>query len=654
MKLRIFFVSVILIATTLNFLFESTEADLPEDAYDMTKYDPKNDVMSIRTGGTILFTNSSDIEITKMTSRYILDNPLNPQIELKMTIEGTIQNHDDYRYFFIVIADGNEYIFLAFLNGTAIGNELGTDSLILGVIGDGEGTNTLTILFNLDSIGPPKTSFDFTCIAQYILGDHEQYIDMAPDKLILITEPSEGSTVNGVIVIKGVVRESTEDRPNGTVKIKIDDGSYENVTGNDTWSYSLDTTTLSEGKHSIYVKIEGENLENAKHKITIFVDQDTGNYKYFNNKPAPNVGDWYEYISIGQGNISGLPILLFDEMNVQVTDVVLIEIDGKDYEVYRIKYYTEYRQDFGYVAYSYSIDRISWRDIDHFGIVKEQTISASEKCFYPDTQTNTTTTYSPPLETHNGFNVMVGFQNKWTFNTEVDSISSTTIAGEGETQNPPFQMNFEVVGECLYYKDNHTVFGYTYNDIYVIKTYLENPGMSIIEYYSPELGVPVQKDMFDPSGNLISSIGLDNWICPPNPKMIEKVSFNPMDPQAEINNKVIIRVNNSFADSTNNLSITLKDGDIFVAQKIIPSIPPYNTQEITFDWIPKSKGNHTLTITLSYQDYAFEETNIEIYVELNDKENIFESIGFWIGILSLITIALIISGFIIQKRRKKK
>lgn len=511
MKWRILVISFVFIVSLWNIPLGPVGADLPPDDYNLTKYDPRADVMRLRTGGTCLFTVHNDVEITKITSRYLVPSiiPSDNQIELNMTVEGIIQMDDNYTYMFFVFADGQEYIF-AYSNGMAIGFELGSDSSIPGLTAEGAGTNKLTIIFNIDNIGPPSVSYDFSGGAIYNNGDYERYFDFAPDKLLLITEPSEGSTINGLIDVRGVIRESIESRPSGSVRIKIDSGAWENVVGTDPWSYPIDTTLLSEGEHTIYVEIDGDDLENARDEITITVDQNKASYESFDNKPEMHVGDWYTYESIGNTNLGSLSLEMWYEVDVRVEAFERISEDGIEYEAFRINTNTENEQDLGYIAWRYEIDRTSWRENDNFGVVKERTITSTEIIGQSDTVTDTTTVYSPPLDHHNKSYVTVGFNNRWLFHITADSASNTTKPGE-TIDNPPFSESLEVTGECLYYKESHIVFNHTFDDIYLIKTYLENPGIFTIEYYSPEMGVPVQVDIYDPNRNLITSVGLRMW-----------------------------------------------------------------------------------------------------------------------------------------------
>jgi hypothetical protein len=66
-----------------------------------------------------------------------------------------------------------------------------------------------------------------------------------------ISSPSDSSTVYGNITISGTASDT-----DGTViqvQIKIDNGNWIIASGTTSWSYSWDTTTVSNGQHTIYV-----------------------------------------------------------------------------------------------------------------------------------------------------------------------------------------------------------------------------------------------------------------------------------------------------------------------------------------------------------------------------------------------------------------
>lgn len=71
---------------------------------------------------------------------------------------------------------------------------------------------------------------------------------------IYIFYPEENETVSGKIVIQGMVEKE------GKVRVRIDNGDWENATGFFLWYYEVDTKNLSDGKHDIYVEFKGNTM----------------------------------------------------------------------------------------------------------------------------------------------------------------------------------------------------------------------------------------------------------------------------------------------------------------------------------------------------------------------------------------------------------
>jgi len=69
---------------------------------------------------------------------------------------------------------------------------------------------------------------------------------------VSITYPSEGATVNGTVSITGTASDS--DGTVQSVQVKIDSGTWQTATGTTSWTYSWDTTGLSDGAHTIYAR----------------------------------------------------------------------------------------------------------------------------------------------------------------------------------------------------------------------------------------------------------------------------------------------------------------------------------------------------------------------------------------------------------------
>jgi hypothetical protein len=648
MRSKVLLMSAILMASMLVMVVSPVEAALPPEAYEITKYDPMDDVMRVRTGGDFKFTPHNNIEIKQITSAYDDSNPVIPKIELKMTVQGQIKNHDDYKYAFTVIADGSEYILAAYKSGVAAGFEMDSSEVLIGVTASGENTDTLTISCPISEIGSPDRSYDFFGAALYSADESERFVDLAPDKLILITEPSDGSTVSGTTTVEGVIRQYDSGMPSGNVKISIDGGTPLDVTGSDPWSYPLVTTSLSEGPHTIYAEIEGTSYSD---EITITVDQNTASYESFSKSDNryPNVGDYYEYTSVGDSEIVGISLSFANEMNTQVTD--LTEVEGED--VYQVDTHSEGEQNLGFARYSNTIDRISWKETTNLGTVKENTNSSVEVDIQDDTDVITTTIYDPPLDNHNELNVKVGYDFSWAFHTTADAESDTYVAGEEEPTHNSYNEPLDLTGECLSYLGPFSVNGNNFNDIYLIRSYYENPGVSIVEYYSPEFGIPVQIETYDASRKLLFSLGVDKIEQIPFSVVIDGISFDPSTPKAGSDNDVTVTVKNVGTTDASNVKVTLYDGDREVGEETISSIAEGQSADQKIKWKPTAEGSHSIRVTLSYQSTVLAERTVPVTVEKGSNGDNGDPIPL-VLILIIIVVVVLVVVLLIKAKGKKE
>jgi hypothetical protein len=629
--------------------------------YEQEKYDPEEDAMRVRSGGAFKFVTpsmpgysiSQNIEITKITSTFD-ENILGDRVEFTMTVAGSINNNDDkYKYAFGVLADNDEYI-IGYSGGLAVGFELGSGDTFAPLPTVSGNELTLSVLVN--DIGNPSSSFDFSGGAVYTREEeYERFLDMAPDKLVLITEPSDMSTVNGQITVKGVVRDSIESRPSGNVRIKIDSGAWDSVSGGTSWSYSLDTTSLSDNQmHTIYVEMEGETLENAQDQIEIFVYQDTTDdsiYKTFNQKPGPTVGSWFKYESIGEAQIIGIPIDVTNEMETRVEAFETVKVDGTNYDTYRLYTHTSGSQHLGYVEYRNDVQRWTWKEDTNFGTPIERTITEGEIIGDPKKTVDSTTTFKPPLETHNYFEVAVGWNDeyRWDFNTNSKSESNTTTSGT-TTDNPDLNENLAIAGEALFYRTSMSIAGNTYTNIYAIRTQYENPGVIIIEYYSVDLGVPVQIDTFDPSRNLLFSLGLYDYKIFDTSLVIDEIAIEPSEPKAKSDAKLKIDLKNLGSNSATGYTIEVMNGDQRVGQADVPSITGGSTDTVEVTWKPSAKGTYTLSVNLLLSNDEVDSKPFTVEV----GEGTTNGGGDMMFILLLIVVIVIVVVLVLVMMMKKK
>src|SRR3984893_971274 len=94
-----------------------------------------------------------------------------------------------------------------------------------------------------------------------------------PTPSVAITSPAAGATISGVISIVG----SASDMVSlNLVQVAIDNGNYSNASGTNSWSFSLDTNSLSNGLHTIYAKVSDvAGATSASSPITVTVSNTT-------------------------------------------------------------------------------------------------------------------------------------------------------------------------------------------------------------------------------------------------------------------------------------------------------------------------------------------------------------------------------------------
>ncbi|MBU4255720.1 MAG: PQQ-binding-like beta-propeller repeat protein [Thermoplasmatales archaeon] len=96
--------------------------------------------------------------------------------------------------------------------------------------------------------------------------------------IINILDPSNNEIVSGIITVSG---NTSDDVGVQLVQINIDNNSWKDLSGKENWEYKIDTNTLSNGKHTIYVRAyDGEyydeksitvNVKNeGQSKISVF------------------------------------------------------------------------------------------------------------------------------------------------------------------------------------------------------------------------------------------------------------------------------------------------------------------------------------------------------------------------------------------------
>lgn len=96
---------------------------------------------------------------------------------------------------------------------------------------------------------------------------------------VSVTSPSGVQTVSGIITIAG--NASDVDGDVQTVEIKIDNGDWITASGTTSWSYTWDTTKVSDGEHTISVRAYDGYDYSTIETVTVNVDNEKETPKGF-------------------------------------------------------------------------------------------------------------------------------------------------------------------------------------------------------------------------------------------------------------------------------------------------------------------------------------------------------------------------------------
>ena len=109
-----------------------------------------------------------------------------------------------------------------------------------------------------------------------------------------ITYPMDHERVSGTVIISGTAFDSAIDTNNLTeVEVKIDSGGWQSANGRQAWEYQWDTTSFSEGLHTVGARAyDGEDHSPVK-SVAVIVDNDMTNRAPVANITSPQTGSNY-------------------------------------------------------------------------------------------------------------------------------------------------------------------------------------------------------------------------------------------------------------------------------------------------------------------------------------------------------------------------
>ncbi len=505
------------------------------EGFDLIYDDPEGDVEDWE--GIIYAQGYEHIDILEVRSS---ENILGNQLILEMIVSGVITDSDDVTYYFYLM-DGEEWIYIImYSNGVCAGFSMedGNEDVL---VASGSGTDTLEVRVQMSDIGEVK-EFDFW-------GEADEYddvaelslFDYAPDSgspwdeypdyyemPVMITEPKPGATVSGTKIIEG-----NTDPYYGmeSVEIQFDsesEGGWILTSTNDdweTWSYEWQSTGVADGKHTLHARAY-DGTDYYFDTITVYVDQSNAVSPRTTDVPALKVGYEYRY-SVDMTGFYGLPTDDMDmnmEMNMTVTKKETIEINGTVYEAYVIDTTMSMRMTMTFMEETMSVsstgDGTQWlrsSDLASIkGIMNTQNTYSSYGMTMTDSQ-QSTTIYEPPMDK---YEFPVSIAETWTSASMVTSEITTSGSYSYSTED-----TYESISELeALHVEEVTVPAGTFETFVIWSKEMSEeyyggsdpffgsvPGGYVLEYYSPDIGLPVKTEYYSDSRELTMSMELVSY-----------------------------------------------------------------------------------------------------------------------------------------------
>lgn len=117
-------------------------------------------------------------------------------------------------------------------------------------------------------------------------GDNDVFfatgVNRAPTCTII--SPSDSDTVSGTMTVSGSAADPDGDEELVRVEVRIDSGSWETASGTDSWSYTINTNSLSNGPHTLSARSYDGDIYSAEVSVSIDVYNPTNS--------APDVSIW--------------------------------------------------------------------------------------------------------------------------------------------------------------------------------------------------------------------------------------------------------------------------------------------------------------------------------------------------------------------------
>ncbi len=612
-------------------------------------YDPVGDVsLANAVGGRTPAPSHTELDVVTMSSSE--SSGLGTTwIEFEIVVTGNIEDSEQAAYVLLIKANTGEYL-IKYGDGKVKGVNAGNNQPVVAtaqVSGD-----TLTVSVQKAQLGNP-TNINWKVIAVKQIDDDTQYIDMAPDRLVRVMRPFEGSTLHGTVTIAG--RTTPSIKPITDVQIEIDNtGQWTQVTPDSpgdwsTWTYLWPTTSVTKGQHTIRVraKHDSERIEDEPNGdiLTIYVDQSAATSPdSFTETMIVNVGDRYEYQQVepsefGFGNIGSLDSAVQEV--VGYTD----SYAGTGTGAWIIGFETRAQASIAGFTATQVADAVTWRDTTNYNILEERLNSSLESGVMGDNEVNSTTKYNPSLDDFDDADGM-RVTKSWTETTYSDTDYRTYSSKHG-AQNHQDDKTITIYFECLR-KETINVFGTNY-ETYLIHSEEEGSDSYDIQYYAPEIDTVVKLEKYDFNRMRLASLGLSEYVKGDGVDIrITSASVSVDEIEEGKDLTITVEVTNTGNNDATDAFVTLLHGSTEIEENAF-SIASGATDTITFTWKAEGSGETTFALKSGHGTKEDDDDSVSFTVK-DTAANGSTTIPTWLIAVIVLVLVAIIAAIAMKKR----
>ncbi len=616
------------------------------------QYDSQDDLLIAKNSGALVkgtghdYLDIQELEIIEDTGNAL---PVDDELHFKITVGANIPSDSDVQYIILISSNIGDYVAQWTANQiTAQGSKLGSGASTTpqGIKIEQSG-NTVTFQFmeNAQLSGITHSSITWNAISTEEVSDG-RYLDLAPDKLVLLTSHSEYESVFGSITISGITRPMTN--PLTSVEYQIDSGAWTSATSTNswsTWSFLWDTTSVSNGEHAINIRAQaGSDSFTDSMKINVQQSYSTQSSRpSLDSLTAVAVGDHFEYEDVGTQQLLAISVLPINDMSIDITAIESLTTSAGTFDSYRFEIHQEGELDLGVDKVITTTDRTSWRKQTDLAILKDETHSVTEgTTLIPTTTVDSESIYSNP-EPENEFPMVV--MDTWTISGNV--VKEITMKEENQPPSTTTATDSRTVKSLVLYEQSSTSTPKGSYTTMVVKHEEGDTGFYTLEYYNENVAVPVLIEIYDYDRNLIAALGLSEV---GTIDIVVDIDVNPTSPEDGEEAVVTITVtNNGNVAMPQPIEFTLYDDDVLVETVTIPAVAAGASRTEVIDWTPSGEGDHSLTVSSKYGTTAPQ--TVAVQPEGGDPPPAMSELLLPVALLVIVLIVVLVLVMVTKNRK---